>query len=700
MAGHGRNIFERAWDAISMRPQAPEPPPQERAVQPSAQVDQSSRGRYRVERGRITQERQDRLDTLTATVPRENLDRLTAAETKEYLEAHMRSLTEMRDLERQVVEQRYGRGIVGRFNEWLHETDAGRVVKIGGKIVGGVGVATAAGMMTGGVGLLLAPLATMMGRKYAVSGLVEAAQWLWPARGERTRRLNLEAARADRATLETQAQNLRAEFDAGRLTPDQLRAGVLDVMQQIRDNENRILQQDREYEEVRTNNMRVRGYVSTGASIVMGATMGINFGIQDLDHNGVAHSVKGYVDGIFWHQNQQTLAFGNWWETVGQRMAHVATGEYGPLAGAPGDLVRAGGEFAARAAAGGNVSMGAFMPDQLGRMIGGLGIAAVGMIGATLREAGSFAGGSRREIQRLLRENIRVEDGDMRAFRGAGRSTTGIERARASTTAVERARPTTRTERARITTTTERPPEEQPERSQPIVPEPAPEETEMTTVFNPLTPNEIRNTANSQELASLILTRLGGENIPPQVSYPELIRRYDVLRNGSDQDTQDAMDRFIADSAGGYAPFAKQQRDTKLEILRRILTREPTPPSEPTPQSTASTETETRLLNVLQREDFLVQPNNLRGIVLERIGAGRATTKGVSQEKFDRALNEWLTNASDTDRNRVLTFIRWSRGNINSIEGLPDDDDQKVVQKNLDMAKTILQSLETGMTTP
>ena len=128
------------------------PPPQARPdVRPPTPVGRTAADRYRVEEGRITQERPGRLDTSGATAPREELsDREKAIETQEALEAVMQGLTDIRAKEQEVLENRYGRGMLGAFrgfNQWLHETDLGRTVKIGGKVIGGVTMAACAGLI-------------------------------------------------------------------------------------------------------------------------------------------------------------------------------------------------------------------------------------------------------------------------------------------------------------------------------------------------------------------------------------------------------------------------------------------------------------------------------------------------------------------------------------------------------------------------
>ncbi len=690
MAG---NPFEGIWNFIrGPRDEYENPPPREADVRASRQVDTSANQRYRVEEGRITQERPGRLDTSGATAPREELsDREKAVETQEYMEAVMKGLQEIRNKEQEVLENRYGRGIFSAFrglNQWLHETDLGRTVKIAGKVVGGLSMAACAGMMVGTPGLAFSPALALMGKKMAISGAIEAFQYFGGMRRERDpqtgnmrtqiggrerlRRLDMEAGRNMRGNLEVLAQDARDRFDRGEINAEDYRSRVMTIVRGMQDNEEDILRNDREYEDVRKSNQRVRGFISTGATLGIGLMQGIPFGLQDLDKNGVFHEVVDKWGGI------------RWTEATSMDSLQSLLGNFGKTR----ELVAGVGEGA---------FVGSGFPGNIGeysRLLGGLGVAAAGMAAQTFREFGTFAQGSRARIQELLSENVRIEDGVVGSLVGAP---------------------------ARGVQQYEQPigPEPAPTRGvqqyeQPIGPEPLPSRQPLGITeggegpapeggerFTPLTQAEIRNAANSKEIGQLILSRLGAENVPSNLTYRDFSDRFAEMLRNADAPTRDAMRQFVRDAYTTYEPIAKQPRDVKLESLRRILgMREllPPPPDEPGAAGdtgvAAPEAVEAKMQRALRREDLLVQPNNLRGIVLERIGAGAVGSKNFTSKKFEEALAGWLTAQTEASINQTQKFIDRSRKYISTIEGLPDDDDRKVLQKNLDAARTILDALE------
>ena len=500
----------------------------------------------------------------------------------------VQGLTDIRAKEQEGLENRYGRGMLGAFrgfNQWLHETDLGRTVKIGGKVIGGVTMAACAGFLAGTPGIIFSPALALMGKKMAISGAIEAFQYFGGMRRERDpqtgnistqiggrerlRRLDMEAGRARRAGLEQFAQNAATEYAAGRLTSEEFRIIAIDTARDIQQNEEDILRNDREYEDIRKSNQRVRGLVSTGATMGLGLLTGIPFGIQDLDKDGVFHSVRGALDGIKWVQGDAIDTAKNW------------MGQFGNVR----ELVAGVGSNAANLAG---------TTEQFWQLAGGYGVAAAGMAAQTFREFGTFAQGSRARIRELLSENVRIEDGVVPS--AAGRPTTTMDRrsrpttgpeARPTTTIerpttaisrpttgieripegpVERARPTTTIERtpttaiARPTTGIERPPEGPVERVRPTT------TTEATTAaveragrFVPLSGKEIQDMPGAaQELRTELLNRIGVENAP--------------LRAQSEQFTA-SLGEWLANASADAVEQARIFLEDSLRNYERISTR-------------------------------------------------------------------------------------------------------------------------------
>lgn len=607
----GRNPFE--WVRNFVRGPRDEyetpPPPQARPdVRAPNPRGATATDRYRVEEGRITQERPGRLDTSGSTEPREGLpDAAKAAETQEYMEGIRRSLTEIRNKEAEVVENRYGRGMMGAFrgfNQWLHETDLGRTVKISGKIIGGVTMSACAGFLAGTPGIIFSPALAILGKKYAISGAIEAFQYFGGRRRdpdtgqlqiggrERFRRLDLEAARNSRGNLEALAQDVRDRFDRGEFDAEEYRSRMMTVVRGIQQNEEDVLRLDREYEDIRKSNQRVRGLVSTGASVALGLFTGVPFGIQDLDKDGIFHSVRGAIDGTRWVNGDAMETAANWW------------GQFGGVR----ELVAGVGSNAANLSG----SM-----DQFWQLAGGVGVAMTGLAASTMRELGAFAQGSRARIRELLSENVRVEDGVVPSM--AGRPTTAMERgpARPTTASAREARATTTTESrpttaiTRPTTAIEQPTpvsvetrpttgiskptttvEERPttgisrptttleSRARPTtaietagratttIERPTTTAVETEGRFAPLAGKEIQEMPGAaQELRATLLNRIGAENVPTRMDQGQFTAAFsEWLQNASASDVERSR-IFFEDSLKNYEQVSTRNEPRRAALL-------------------------------------------------------------------------------------------------------------------------------------
>lgn len=612
----GRNPFERVMNFIRGPRDEYEtpPPPQARPdVRAPRHVDTTPQQRYRVEEGRITQERPGRLDTSGATAPRAELtDAQKAVETKEYLDAVMRSLTEIRGKEAEIVENRYGRGLMGAFrgfNQWLHESDFGRTVKISGKVIGGITMATCAGFLAGTPGIAFSPALALMGKKMAISGAIEAFQYFGgmrrdPETGqrqiggrERLRRLDMEAGRNMRGNLEVVAQDIRDRYDRGEYTAEEFRQRAMTLVRGMQQNEESILRNDREYEDIRKSNQRVRGLVSTGATMGLGLLTGIPFGIQDLDKDGVFHSVRGAWDGIKWVQGDAFDTAKNW------------LGQFGNVR----ELVAGVGSNAANLAG---------TTEQFWQLAGGYGVAAAGMAAQTFREFGTFAQGSRGRIRELLSENVRIEDGVVAST--AGRPTTAMERgpARPTTATGRESRITTSMERrpttavARPTTAIERPVTSSPEarpttgisrattaierrpttgRSRPTtaveggvrpttasaerIGRPTTAIDRATTAaverggrFSPLSGKEIQEMPGAaRELRTELLNRMGVESAPANAKQEQFSSAFGDWLGNTSPDNVERARVFLEDSLKNYEALGARDNDPRRAALQGAL---------------------------------------------------------------------------------------------------------------------------------
>ncbi len=741
------------------------PPPQARPdVRPPTPVGRTAADRYRVEEGRITQERPGRLDTSGATAPREALpDREKAIEIQEALEAVRQGLTDIRAKEQEILENRYGRGILGvfrGFNQFLHETDLGRTVKIGGKIIGGITMATCAGFLAGTPGIIFSPALAILGKKYAISGAIEAFRYFGGMRRERDpqtgnistqiggrerlRRLDMEAGRARRAGLEQFTQNAAAEYAAGRLTAEEFRTIAVDTIRDIQQNEENILRNDREYEDIRKSNQRVRGLVSTGATVALSLLTDIPFGIQDLDKDGIFHTVRGALDGIKWVQGDAIDTAKNW------------MGQFGGVR----ELVAGVGSNAANLAG---------TTEQFWQLAGGIGVAMTGLAASTMRELGAFAQGSRARIRELLSENVRIEDGVVPS--ATGRPTTTMERRSRPTTGPEArptttiARPTTTMERTpttaitRPTTGIERPPEGPVERTRPTTtmertpttaitrpttgierPPEGPVEraratttTEATTAaveragrFVPLSGKEIQDMPGAaQELRTELLNRIGVENAPLRAQSEQFTASFGEWLTNASADAVEQARIFLEDSLRNYERVSTRNEPRRVALqgaLEQIAThvreratsggsanenRATTTKGPEARATTSSAEQNTGQLGSLRGnlkiESFFESGNALFKKDLLRLLQG--VSADASVDASGMGLGQWIGSLDSKQRKRLDSYLErqqkaaeTNKGNYTGEEGT-----EKTYQKNLESLKSLqkrVQALEkrTGAT--
>lgn len=105
------------------------------------------------------------------------------------------------------VEKKYGKGLWGKLNRWLEETDIGKALKVGTKVIGG---GIAAGMALVGSAGLAAPLALSLGARAVVDGVLEGTQYLL----ERRTIQNLNRLRSQRVTTAIDLATLRNQMQA------------------------------------------------------------------------------------------------------------------------------------------------------------------------------------------------------------------------------------------------------------------------------------------------------------------------------------------------------------------------------------------------------------------------------------------------------------------------------------------------------
>ena len=193
--------------------------------------------------------------------------------------------------EKDRVEKKYGKGLWGKLNRWLEETDLGKGLKVGSKIIGG-SVATGTALV-GSAGLA-APLALSLGARSVVDGVLEGIQYL-RERGTirdlqnlRNQRLtavyDLAGVRNDIQTALVSAQRETLQVTEG--TPTSFGIRLENLITRTAQVEEQILNQEKN---LNLSQKRwkigkfIAGLATVGLTTAFMGIYGINMGVKDLD---------------------------------------------------------------------------------------------------------------------------------------------------------------------------------------------------------------------------------------------------------------------------------------------------------------------------------------------------------------------------------------------------------------------------------
>jgi hypothetical protein len=202
-------------------------------------------------------------------------------------------MAELRRREDERLEQRYGKGFIGKGRKWLNATNIGRAVKIGGKVVLGTSATVTAGILTGGAGLVLAPAMFSLGAKEAVDGAIEAGQYL--VKGRKSR-LKLEGAKQQ--FFSESRQNLSEwedKFEKGEITKEQFEQGISIIIEGLKSAEEDITSRENAQIISEKHQQRIRGAISTVVGLGAGLTFGLPLGHQIFRSAG--HAVRFGIHG-------------------------------------------------------------------------------------------------------------------------------------------------------------------------------------------------------------------------------------------------------------------------------------------------------------------------------------------------------------------------------------------------------------------
>lgn len=186
-------------------------------------------------------------------------------------------------------EKRFGKGLWGKANHWLNNTDKGKMLKMSAKIILGGTALVSVTAMSGGSAIWLAPLVYGAGSKNVIDGAIEAVQYF--AKGGRNR-LKMEAEKQNTLlSLKSKAKKL---FSSEKNDQDN-KEMVISPEEYLIDT---IKACEQNIANVITENMKAearakfwRTIISSTATIGFGLVNGIPLGIQNFDGKDMSHHV-------------------------------------------------------------------------------------------------------------------------------------------------------------------------------------------------------------------------------------------------------------------------------------------------------------------------------------------------------------------------------------------------------------------------
>lgn len=186
-------------------------------------------------------------------------------------------VTGTKEREHRLLKERCPESFIARAKRWLNETHTGRYLKIAGKVIGGTLLAMNIGVLTGGSGLILAPMLYSLGTKEAIDGVIDLFQYT--AMGGRSSRSKINSMRREFSSLYKEYGEGWQQFQDPNIER------MKELVGKINEEEKAFTARD-------IKQKKFRAIASAVGTVGVGVMAGIPFGVQDFDKNGVYHAVR------------------------------------------------------------------------------------------------------------------------------------------------------------------------------------------------------------------------------------------------------------------------------------------------------------------------------------------------------------------------------------------------------------------------
>lgn len=305
-----------------------------------------------------------------------------------------KKILEIRQREEERLEARHGKGLIGKARGWLNETGIGRSVKILGKLLVASVAVAAPTVLTGGVGVIAAPILYSLGLKESIDSVVEAIQFI--GLGGNKRRLKAENAR-ERLIRRSKysLEDLIFQKDLGKVTDEEFAKELTYIEKEIADAEENVINLENDNVTLESKQKMIRGLISTITSVPLAILTGIPLGVQKFDPKSVGHLVQLTTNGFEFIYN-----IGEKWATAhGLSIYGVTHALSSPLAQGASEAAKAAAAAASIAARKGleNIAIG-------------LGTAILGLVAKTCEEVLQYT--KRKKIDKETLSKIKVEDSE------------------------------------------------------------------------------------------------------------------------------------------------------------------------------------------------------------------------------------------------------------------------------------------------
>ncbi|OQA05000.1 MAG: hypothetical protein BWY68_00003 [bacterium ADurb.Bin400] len=233
----------------------------------------------------------------TRPIPPENHEKNEKKQKAERLSFADQLTSQIKTREEKCLEQRYGKGLVGKIRRKLETTGWGKAIKVGSKILAGTALASTATILTGGgAAFIAAPMLYSLGMQTAVEGGFETLQYLMRGRKERLK-LEDEKRKALKEIEDgpiKQIRELEQQLEARKIDQEAFAQALEPLLITISKSEAAILEKENSHMALEKKMKTQRTVASAATTAVFGLLWGLPMGVGQHGHRTVGSLFNGF----------------------------------------------------------------------------------------------------------------------------------------------------------------------------------------------------------------------------------------------------------------------------------------------------------------------------------------------------------------------------------------------------------------------